>query len=71
MDAAAVAEVVGGHGPESRLTLILAEGFGGKSGFQLAIFRRVLTLPFDFSARTRPRAKRRTMAIFLAPCPVR
>src|SRR5712671_2240384 len=40
-------------------------------GSQPARFRRVLTLPLHLLARTRPRAKRRTMAMFLAPCPVR
>src|SRR5467141_3710780 len=40
-------------------------------GSQPARFRRVLTLPLRLLARTRPRAKRRTMAMFLAPCPVR
>src|SRR5712691_7540963 len=40
-------------------------------GSQLALLRRVLTLPLRLLARTRPRAKRRTMAMFLAPCPVR
>ncbi len=39
--------------------------------FQLADFLRVLTLAGDLLARTRPRAKRRTMAMFLAPWPVR
>src|SRR6202035_2579524 len=33
-----------------------------KAGFQPAFLRRVLTLPFDLLARTRPRAKRRTLA---------
>src|SRR5712691_4850736 len=42
-----------------------------KSGLQLAVLRRVLTLPLVLLARTRPRAKRRTMAMFLAPWPVR
>jgi class 3 adenylate cyclase len=41
------------------------------SGFQLALLRRVLTLPLDLLARTRLRAKRRTAAMFLAPWPVR
>src|SRR5258708_529610 len=40
-------------------------------GSQPALLRRVLTLPFRLLARTSPRAKRRTMAMFLAPCPVR
>jgi len=40
-------------------------------GSQPARFRRVLTLPWLLLARTRPRAKRRTVAMFLAPCPVR
>src|SRR5262249_6624669 len=40
-------------------------------GCEPARFRRVLTLLLDLLARTRPRAKRRTMAMFLAPCPVR
>src|SRR6266436_10446468 len=40
-------------------------------GSQPALLRRVLTLPLRLLARTRPRAKRRTMAMFLAPCPVR
>src|SRR5271167_3142842 len=42
-----------------------------KSVFQLADFRRVLTLPFDLSARMRPSEKRRTTAMFLAPWPAR
>jgi hypothetical protein len=41
------------------------------SGSQLADLRRVFTLPLVLSARTRPRAKRRTTAMFLAPWPVR
>ena len=40
-------------------------------GFQLALLRRVLTLPLRLLARTRPRAKRRTAAMFFAPWPVR
>ena len=40
-------------------------------GSQPAHFRRVLTLPLALLARTRPRAKRLTTAIFLAPWPVR
>src|SRR4051812_45575603 len=40
-------------------------------GSQLADLRRVFTLPLVLSARTRPRAKRRTTAMFLAPWPVR
>jgi len=42
-----------------------------KPGFQPALLRRVLTLPFDLLARTRPRAKRRITAMFLAPWPAR
>lgn len=42
-----------------------------KSGFQLAVLRRVLTLPLALLARTKPRAKRRTMAMFRAPYPLR
>src|SRR5205809_2980648 len=42
-----------------------------KFGSQPADFRRVLTLPLCLLARTRPRAKRRTTAMFLAPDPVR
>lgn len=42
-----------------------------KSGFQLAALRRDLTLPLRLFARTRPRAKRRTTAMFFAPWPVR
>ncbi len=42
-----------------------------KSVSQLAFFLRVLTLPADLLARTRPRPKRRTMAMFLAPSPDR
>ena len=42
-----------------------------KSVFQLADFLRVLTLPLDLLARTRPSAKRRTTAMFLAPWPAR
>ena len=38
---------------------------------QLADFLRVLTLRLDLLARTRPSAKRRTMAMFLAPWPLR
>jgi hypothetical protein len=33
--------------------------------------RRALTLPLVLLARTRPSAKRRTTAMFLAPCPER
>ena len=40
-------------------------------GSQPAHFRRVLTLPLALLARTRPRAKRLTTAMFLAPWPVR
>src|ERR1019366_5783672 len=42
-----------------------------KPGFQPALLRRVLTLPFDLLARTRPRTKRRITAMFLAPWPAR
>src|SRR3954467_2272726 len=42
-----------------------------KSGFQLAVLRRVFTLPLALLARTRPRAKRRTIAMLRAPCPPR
>ena len=40
-------------------------------GSQPAHFRRVLTLPLALLARTRPRPKRLTTAMFLAPWPVR
>jgi hypothetical protein len=42
-----------------------------KSGFQLAALRRDLTLFLSLFARTKPRAKRRTTAMFFAPWPVR
>jgi Glutamine amidotransferase class-I len=42
-----------------------------KRGFQLADFLRVFMLPLVLLARMRPRAKRRTIAMFLAPCPLR
>src|SRR5450830_1581902 len=42
-----------------------------KPGFQPALLRRVLTLPFDLLDRTRPRTKRRITAMFLAPWPAR
>ena len=40
-------------------------------GLQPAAFRLVLTLPFDLLARTSPSAKRRMVAMFLAPWPAR
>ena len=40
-------------------------------GVQPAAFRLDLTLPFDLLARTSPSAKRRMVAMFLAPWPAR
>jgi hypothetical protein len=40
-------------------------------GLQPAAFRLDLTLPFDLLARTSPSAKRRRVAMFLAPWPAR
>jgi len=59
------------HGSESRLTSFELEDFEQEVWAPAGALSAGFDASLGFIGGTRPRAKRRTTAMFLAPCPVR